>query len=243
MNRSSMNKQNISYGDFRAEGGKVISKIQDIISKYDLKNICDVGGGANPLLSEEYVVNNDLDYTLFDISQEELDKAPLSFHKFHANILARGSLVENRWDLITTCALAEHVESGKQLHENIYYCLKPGGYAFHALPTLFAAPFVANVLLPEQLTSFLMDKFVPRDRYQNDKFPAYYSWCSGPTPKMMSRLQEIGYEIIDYQGLFGHRYYRRIPVVDNLNIKLSNFLLKHPTPYWTSYAHVLLRKP
>jgi len=75
------------------------------------------------------------------------------------------------------------------------------------------------------------------------KFPAYYSWCYGPTAPMLAMLEEIGYEIIEYKGIFGIIYYKRIPVIRDLHQAYTNYLAKYPNPYLTSFAQVILRKP
>ena len=45
--------------------------------------------------------------------------------------------------------LAEHVPDGYRFHSNLFELLKPGGVAFHFMPTLYSPPFVINRLLPE----------------------------------------------------------------------------------------------
>ena len=121
-------------------------------------------------------------------------------------------------------------------------CLNPG-VAVHYFPTLYTLPFVLNKLIPEGLSSFLLDIFLPRDRYQLGKFPAYYSWCYGPTPPMLAMLADIGYEILEYRGYFGSIYYSRIPLVRDFHKIYSRNLYRHPNPYLTSFAQVILRKP
>jgi hypothetical protein len=113
----------------------------------------------------------------------------------------------------------------------------------HYFPTLYALPFLVNMLIPEWFSSFLLDKILPRDRYQLGKFPAYYSWCYGPIPKMIIMLTDIGYEIVEYKGIIGSIYYKRIPILRDLHKLYMDYLVKHPNPYLTSFAQVILRKP
>jgi SAM-dependent methyltransferase len=233
----------VCYGRSSALWPEYGKRLERLIDDHGLKRVCDVGGGANPVLPLEFVQSRGLHYTVLDISQEELDKAPAQYSKLRVDILAEELPNVGSFDLVFTKMLAEHVPSGERLHANIFRLLRPGGYAVHFFPTLYALPFVINRLIPERLASKILDVIAPRDRHQHDKFPAYYSWCRGPTKAMIRRLTGIGYEIIEYQGLFGHGYYKRIPLLRPLHERAVRYLLKHPIPQLTCYAFVVLRKP
>jgi SAM-dependent methyltransferase len=202
-----------------------------------------VGGGANPVFSMQFVNDHRLDCTVLDISRAELEKAPKGYKKLIQDIEAVDFIPADQFDLVVTKMMAEHLRNGKQFHKNIFSMLKPGGLAVHYFPTLYALPFLVNKLLPESLSSFLLDIFTPRDRYQTGKFPAYYSWCYGPTSSMLNMLTGLGYEIVLYKGIFGNTYYTRIPIIRNLHRVYTQFLAKHPNPYLTSFAQIILRKP
>lgn len=234
---------NVSYADSNDCGKRFENILTDIIVNNSLKSVCDIGGGANPVFDLEFHEKNELIYTLLDISQVELDKAPTHYNKVFADITNASRLPDNEWDLVFSQALAEHVSDGRRFHENIFRILKPGGYAIHLFPTLYALPFLANKIIPESLSSKLLDMLLPRDRFQHDKFPAHYSWCKGPTKPMIRNIEEIGYEVIDYIGLFGHRYYRFFPPLQMLQNTYTKILLKYASPYQTSYAIQVLRKP
>ena len=217
--------------------------VQGLLQQYGARKICDVGGGANPVMSLQFVTDNQLDCTVLDISSAELEKAPKGYKKLIRDIEAESSVPTDQFDLVVTKMLAEHLRNGSLFHKNIFVMLKPGGVAVHYFPTLYALPFVVNRLIPEWLSSLLLDLFKPRDRYQLGKFPAYYSWCYGPTPSMLKMLTAIGYEIVQYRGFFGNAYYASIPILRDLQRAWAQFLVRHPTPYLTSFAQVVLRKP
>ena len=239
--RRTMNS--ISYGNSVDCGQQFEDTLTQLITNQSLSEICDIGGGANPIFDPSFQETNRLNYTLLDISQAELDKAPKNYNKVCADITQPDKLTENTWDLVFSQALAEHVKDGKAFYENIYRILKPGGYAVHLFPTLYAFPFVANKLLPERLASWALDTLLPRDRYQHDKFPAYYSWCRGPARLAVERLENLGYEVVDYKGLFGHRYYQFWWLLQSVQDTYAKFLVKHPNSYHTSYVILILRKP
>ena len=217
--------------------------LKRLIMRNGFKRIVDVGGGANPALSLEYILANDLEYTILDISQAELQKAPTYHRKLVQDITAKHFSPFDQFDFVFTKMVAEHIKDAAQMHMNIHSLLRNGGMAVHLFPTLYALPFVVNRVLPEKLTSLLLDSFAPRNKHQHAKFPAYYSWCTGPTTGSLRRLKSLGYEIVEYKGLFGHEgYYRRIPPLLKLHRYMTQILLRHPSPYLTSYAYVILRK-
>src|SRR5690606_13722881 len=101
-----------------------------------------------------------------------------------------------------------HVKDGKSYYKKLYDLLEPGGVTAHCFSTLYAFPFLVNRILPENLTDKLLNFFNPReDRYQHEKFPAYYSWSRGPSAKIIKKFEGLGFEVIEYAGFFGHGYY------------------------------------
>jgi SAM-dependent methyltransferase len=217
--------------------------LERIITDHGASELCDVGGGANPAVSLEFLQRNGMLCTILDISREELDKAPAGYRKLQQDIEARDFPLRELFDLVVTRMLAEHMHDGKVFHRNVYALLKPGGIAVHYYPTLYALPFVANKIMPQWLSSMALDVFAPRDRRLLGKFPAYYNWCFGPTPAMLRMLRGTGFEILEFRGLMGNIYYDRIPLIRHLHNALSRFLVSHPSPYLTSFAQVVLRKP
>jgi SAM-dependent methyltransferase len=223
----------LEYSDF----------IQNLVQEYRVCKLCDIGGGANPVLPLVFIELNKLDCSILDISGKELEKAPGGYKKIVQDIEANDFIPIGQFDFVITKMMAEHLRNGRVFHKNVYAMLKPGGIAVHYFPTLFSLPFLVNKLTPEWFSSFLLDIFLPRDRYRLGKFRAYYSWCYGPTSSMMAMLTAIGYEIIEYRGFFGSTYYKRIPILRNLHRIYINYLIKHPNPLLTSFAQVILRKP
>ena len=142
--------------------------------------MCDIGGGANPVLHEDYIAANELQYSILDISDVELEKAPKTYDKIVADIAKNQFTPAYEFDLVFSKMLAEHVKDARQFHINIWNILHDGGLAVHFFPTLFTLPFLVNKFMPDRLTTQLLDKVSPRDKYQQGKFPAFYHWCWGP---------------------------------------------------------------
>jgi len=216
--------------------------LQRIIETRGVRTVCDIGGGANPALPIEYIREHNLEYTVLDISASELQKAPAEYRKIAADIASPSfSPGDGKFDLVFSKMLAEHINNAPQFHANIAKMLAPNGVAVHFFPTLYALPFVANWLIPEFVSDRLLNIFAPRDRYQHDKFPAYYQWCRGPSSRQFERFRSVGLDVLEYIGFFGHPgYYRRIPGVSQFHRTFTRFLLSRPNPHLTSFAFVVL---
>lgn len=227
------------------ETSSFASVLEQIIISRGVRRILEIGGGANPTFPFEFVSKYALEYTVLDISQGELDKAPQGYFKVLADITSPFLDLPGGYDLIFSKWLAEHVQSGEIFHRNVYRLLAHGAVAFHFFPTLYAPPYVVNRLMPERLAEGLLQMLqTGRDKKgKKAKFPAYYSWCLGPTQAQVKRFEHLGYRVDEYVGFFGHApYYMKLPVLAKAHHALSNWLVRHPVPWLTSFAFVKLVK-
>jgi SAM-dependent methyltransferase len=232
----------VSYGRADNAWAEYGPLIRALIQENSVVSICDIGGGAHPSLPADYVSRNRLEYSVLDSSPEELEKAGPHYRKIVADICAPDLALSGSFDLVCSKMLAEHVKDSRTFHRNVHHMLRPGGIALHFFPTLYAAPFIANRLLPERLTQALQQRFAPRDAVLGKKFPAYYAWCRGPTLRQIRRFEKLGYSVLSYRGFFGHDYYAKLPPIHEVHDRLTRFLLRHPVPSMTSYAFLVLRK-
>lgn len=217
--------------------------VQNVIEQGSVRRVCEVGAGANPAFPIEYVEAHGLDYSILDVSEAELAKAPAGYKKVVADICAPGAQVSGEFDLVFSTMLAEHVRDGNAFHSSVYRLLAKGGTACHFFPTLYALPFAVNRLLPEGIAGRILDIVARRDRYQHDKFPALYKWCRGPSRRQLDRFKSVGYEIVEFRGYFGHAYYNRVRALQRVSDFIALGLVRHPMPAFTSYAIVILRRP
>jgi 2-polyprenyl-3-methyl-5-hydroxy-6-metoxy-1,4-benzoquinol methylase len=201
------------------------------------KAILDVGGGRYPAIPLEEL--NGAEYTVIDVSSEELSSTPAGYKKVLGDICT--AKLEQKYDLVISKCVAEHVPDGEAFHRNIFRALVPGGVAWHFFPTLYCTPFVTNRLLPERLTNWILGLMYPHRKTW--KFPAYYSWCRGPSIRQIERLEGIGYQIVDYTAIFGHNYWDFCPPLAKLNQQLASYLVRHPRPFFTAFSMITLRKP
>ena len=220
--------------------------IRDAILSSPGRAVCDVGGGARPALDIEFVKEFALDYTVMDISADELAKAPEEYHKLQLDIgSALPTGVEGPFDVVFSKTLAEHVRNAEQFHRNVFRLLAEGGVAIHMFPTLFAPAFVANRLLPAPVTRWLLNRVQGERRNPEGlegKFPAYYSWCRGPSARQFKRFEKLGYEVAEYRCYFGTPGYYRPLRLGWLDDVVSRWLLRHGVSGLSSYAVVVLRR-
>ena len=212
------------------------------------RSIADVGGGANPMVPQEFVREHGLDYTVLDISREELAKAPADYEKIQVDITAPSGVFRNRvpqekFDLAFSHMLIEHLKNPMQAHWNIHSMLRRGGLAIHFHPSPNNLPLALNRLIPEGLSRRLVRLAQPgRDLSgKKGKFPAYYEMCGQPSKKLHARFEEMGYRVVQHTGFIGHGYYSRFPAVRNVEVAMRSVLLKARLPL-TSAMLLILEK-
>lgn len=210
-----------------------------------VQRVCELGAGAKPLLSLEFLAEHALDCVLVDISPRELAKAPDGYVKVVADAASDEYQPDCLFDLVFSRVVAEHVADPRALHQNVWRLLRPGGQAAHFFPTLYWPPFVVNRVLPEGISSRLLRVLQPgrEPEGHSAKFPAYYRWCRGPLRRQVRRLEATGFEVEEYGAFFGQLgYWAKLPPLAALDRAVAVRLVKRPMPWLTSYAYVVLRK-
>ena len=235
---------NINYRHSDWAWDNVGNYLQNTIQKNKLHRIGDIGGGAKPALEIDFINSQGLDYHVFDVDQNELDKADPQYQKRIFDISQDSiSVNEEPFDFIFSIMTMEHIKNVPRFHQNIYDSLNEGGYAFHYFPCITSIPMLLNKYIPDNFTENLLYWLQPhRNKVVGKKFPAYYEWCYGPTATNLQRFQSTGFHIEEYIGFFGHHYYDRLPVFKQAEAFKTNQLLKQPNPHLAIAAFVLLKK-
>jgi SAM-dependent methyltransferase len=233
----------VTYGLHTEAEGRFRDEIDALVAG-GAKRICDVGGGARPILKLGRIRKQGLDYIVLDESQGELDRSP-------GYVRAQGSILDTPrireiarasgpFDAVITRWTAEHIPDGKGFHESVFELLRPGGRALHLFPTLYSVPFVINGILPTTISAKLLYSLFPRRQH---KFVPFYSWCRGPSARQLERLRSVGFEIEFYGGYFGHDFYARVKPLKAAHTAVVERLVRNPRPGMTSFAVVRLRRP
>src|SRR5260370_42643727 len=125
--RSGLDELDFAYGKRQHK-----EHCRQLIAANRFTTICEIGGGRAPLFSRDEAIAMELDYTILDISAEELRAAPDHVKKIEADI---GALdvkdFPGHYDFMFSRMLAEHVSDGTAMHRNVLQLLRPGGMAFH----------------------------------------------------------------------------------------------------------------
>lgn len=220
-------------------------QVADLVRESGAVAVGELGGGASPTLGLTEAVGRPIELTVLDISAAELDRSPPGVEKLCIDLCAAEPPVRDRFDLVFSRMLCEHVSSGPAFHRNCFAALRPGGYAVHFFPAATALPFALNRVLPTSLSRRLLESFFPARRQggNHSKFPARYSWCWGPTRAQTHRYRSVGFDVVSYDVGIGHGYYEKMPGLRTLERAKADLVLKHPSPWLAAYVIVVLRRP
>lgn len=232
----------IRYGKYEDSAREFENILKDAIAQFGYKSILDVGAGANPALNENFIRRAEIDYTILDISEAQLQKASKNYHRIVADAASPKFTVDKMFDLVFSRMVVGHIKDVEQFHKNMRKILTEEGMAIHFFSTLYSFPFFVNYILHEKITDKLLDIFAPRDKYKHAKLPAYYNWCRGPLLNLIKKYNSLGYDVVEYVGFFGHDYYENFKFLNELHKIYTRNLLKKPSALLTSYAFVILRK-
>ena len=211
--------------------------LKAVVATFPHADVLELGAGRRPSFTLDEMPSSIQSYTVNDISPEELALLPEGYDEACFDVSGDASNFRDHYDVVFSRFLAEHVPDGYAMHRNVHQVLRPGGVAFHLIPTLYAMPFVINKLLPERLTSWVLAKLSPR-RAINPKFPAHYSACYGNPEKMMRMLAKIGYSKIEIRNFYGHFYYEKIPGLRNVHRWFSDLAAKRNWVLLSTYAYI-----
>jgi SAM-dependent methyltransferase len=211
--------------------------LKKMILERDYKSIADIGGGANPILDDEFITANHIQYFLIDKSASELKKANALYTKIEADATDESGIFQKnttnrKFDLIFSHMLLEHIEDPMQAHRNFYRALNPGGRCVHIYPSSNILPLTLNRILPEAVSAYLVKLAQPdRDlKGSRQKFKAYYRMCGAPNPALSAAFAEIGYTVRQHTGYIGHTYYERFKPAAMLERQMRKIVHKLQLP-------------
>jgi SAM-dependent methyltransferase len=215
--------------------------------RFGLTELCEIGGGRDPLFLPENPAMRGLDLTVNDIDQLELDFAPPGLRKARFDIAGDLSEPDARagaYDLMFSRMVFEHVDGVEQAWTNIHRLLKPGGVALAFFPTLWAPVFALNHMIPESLSRRIVHALFParRDGGSDPKFPALYDQCWGDEDKMRPMLRRAGFSDMHVQPFWGHGYFERLPGLREADKLFNALSARIGWRFVTTYAYVVVRK-
>ena len=159
--------------------------------------VLDIGGGRNPCVSPSKRPQLCL-YVGLDASLDELQAAPSESYDeiFAGNVEVYRPELENRFDVVVSWQVLEHVRSMSASLANIRRYLRPGGTFVAQLSGRFAVYAALNAVVPRRSGVWAMKKLLHRN--PETVFPAYYDQC------WHSALVRLGtdWESFDVQSVY-----------------------------------------
>jgi SAM-dependent methyltransferase len=220
--------------------------VAEFCKLFAARRLIEIGGGRDPLFDPREIENLCAEITVNDISSGELAVLPHGYRTACFDVAGDISSVahlRNSFDLAFSRMVFEHVADGQRAWANLYELLAPGGVALAHIPTLYAAPFVLNWLLPDRLATAIVKQLYPNRTDEDDPvFPARYSWCFAQDERMRSMLSEIGYREIVVQPFYGHGYYNPFPIVRDIHKRFTAIARRRDWRAMACFAYIAVRK-
>lgn len=220
--------------------------VEALSRDFKLARLIEIGGGRDPLMTPARVRALGVEYTVNDISAEELRHAPAAFGKACFDIccdVEQAGVKPESYDLAFSRMVFEHVKDGRAAWASLHRILRPGGVALAFVPTLYAPPYVANMLIPEWLSARIVKALYPHRTDDGDpKFPAHYSWCYSSERKMMPMLRDAGFSESLIVPFYGHEYFGNLPVAREIDEALTRLAIRFDWRALTPYAYIVARK-
>ncbi len=191
-------------GDFSIDGNRDF--LTTFAPKYVSENqyVIDVGSGKHPYLRAEQKNSLRINVTGLDISQDELDGAPMGAYDKTICADITKYVGHKDADLVICQALLEHVPDVRAAFQSIESMLKPGGRAILFVPSRNAVFARLNLILPEAAKRRILFAVFPKAR-QGQGFKSYYNRC---TPSDFREITEdLGLQVIDFRSYYISRYF------------------------------------
>jgi SAM-dependent methyltransferase len=115
--------------------------IRSLLTDHNCKRILELGSGANPTLSPDFVKEKGLSYVTSDLNHEELDKADPVFERLVIDLSGEDfdPALNGSFDCVFSRMVNEHIRDGRRYHANVYKILKPGGISVHLFVSIRAS--------------------------------------------------------------------------------------------------------
>ena len=201
-------------------------------------SILDVGAGRRPLFATQERPEG-VSYVGLDISGAELAAAPPGSYgeTIAADVTERVAALENRFDLIVSWQVLEHVTSVPDALENFRAYLKPGGYAVVSMSGRYSLFGLLNMLLPQRIGVRIVARVMRRD--PETVFPAFYDKCYQSALEQLGRDWPIAQITTAWNGA---AYFRFLKPVQAAYILYEEWAAASGREDWATHYFLYLRK-
>lgn len=217
-----------------------------LAKEYGLTRLLEIGGGRRPLFTPEECASYGFETTINDISPVELESMKVTFPTACFDIssdISSPEIKKGHYGLIYSRMVFEHVKDVERAWHNAYELLAPGGVAIAFYPTLYALPFLVNKLIPESVSTKIVDALYGFRKGEDMlKFPAYYDHCYGDAKRVEPMLQKIGFRDTAVMPFYGHDYFKKLPVLREIDNAIHDLARRNNLASLSSYAYAVVRK-
>ncbi|CAM5772300.1 class I SAM-dependent methyltransferase [Bosea minatitlanensis] len=221
--------------------------ILGLAHQFGLRSVCEIGGGRDPLFTQEEAARNGIELIVNDIDPGELALTGRGLKTVRFDIagdLSEPDVVRGGYDMMVSRMVFEHVDGVERAWANIHELLTPGGVALAFFPTLWAPIFALNHVLPARLSRAIVHALYParRDGGDDPIFPAFYDWCRGDPAVLAPMLKRVGFAEVHVQRFWGHEYFERMPGLKQLDHAFNAAAARLGWSLVTTHAYVVVRK-
>ena len=204
------------------------------------RRVLEIGSGRFPFLIKFNQHGIAADYHGVDVDGAEIARSPVSYPHFVTDVSSDRNEIDKNFDVIFSRFVCEHIRDAERFYCNIYELLNDEGVSLHLFPNLFSAPFLANFLMSDRLSTRVLGALFPKRIAEANKFPAFYQMCHlWGTRK---RLLEIGYREVKFHPFYGHHYLESVPVVNRIARTYFHLKQRLGVPFLAEYFILELRK-
>jgi len=201
--------------------------------------VLDVGGGKNPGIDASTKKRLKLTIHGLDISASELARAPAdSYDDVIVGNVATVALRE-RYDLVFSCAVMEHVKGASRAFANLASALAPGGTVAHFVPNARAPFAVVNRLLGAERARAVLFAAFPASK-QLQGFAAYYESCL--PSRFLALSHENGLQVLALTTYFSSGYASFFLPFHALDVARQLLLMKLRASDWCESFSLIARK-
>lgn len=178
--------------------GQILSFVNKVVNEQGSCAVLEVGGIDRPLLKR----SKEIRYDGLDIEYKE------RYGHIYDNFIVQSieEPIRNRYDLIVSKALLEHVQDNDASVTQMYEALRTGGYAIHYLPSKYHPYSLVLRLVGSKWQSRLIKALRPW-AVDITGYPVFFDKCS---PKEMNKLFKCkGFECVKTISFFRANDYFR----------------------------------
>jgi hypothetical protein len=179
------------YFDSLPYKGELLRRISLSIEKGCVNKVLEVGGVDRPLLRK----GQGYEYNGLDI--ESRDKCYEVYDNFIVQSIEEP--VNEKYDLIISITLMEHVPNNESSIDSVYHSLHPGGETHHYIPSKWHPYAVALRIVGPAIQKRLIPILRPGTEDVTG-YPAYFDKCS--IPSMRKLLIKRGFTDVDIQAYY-----------------------------------------